>query len=115
MREGVGNEINPEFIETLPDDICPNHLRRGELELEGKIDLPFIKDNSMSSSSVIDPIYLPFTPDELREHFLVNKDKQVEIYQKSAQTYREFLDRNSTRKGIPITKAKGPCQIERDE
>src|SRR5262245_41393850 len=66
-------------------------------------------------SEVIDPIYLPFTRDELRAHFLVDADGQIGYYERSARDYRDFVAKHPVRDGIPISESRRPCQIEKDE
>jgi hypothetical protein len=63
----------------------------------------------------IDPTYLPFTPDQLRPHFLRDADKHIAQFRRSAQAYRDFLKNNPERAGIPLALARGACQIEKDE
>jgi hypothetical protein len=70
---------------------------------------------SQNPSPVIDKTYLPFTADELHSHFLVDAEGQIAYFQKSAQRYHEFLTTWPDRNGIPISKARNPCQIEKDE
>ncbi len=71
--------------------------------------------NNQNESSLIDPVYLPFIADELRPHFMVDVDGQIEYFQKSAQRYREFRESRPDRRGISISAARFPCQIEKDE
>jgi hypothetical protein len=68
-----------------------------------------------TDSEVIDPIYLPFKPAELRPHLLIDTEGQLKYYQDSAKPYHEFCRNNEVRKGIPISRARFPCQIEKDE
>ena len=64
---------------------------------------------------VIDKTYLPFTADELRPHFIADVDGQLDYYLKSASRYREFLSQHPETAGIPLTQARIPRQIEKDE
>ncbi|MCJ7739529.1 MAG: hypothetical protein MUQ10_19820 [Anaerolineae bacterium] len=64
---------------------------------------------------VIDKTYLPFTSDELRPHFIADVDGQLGYYQKSASRYHEFMDDHPETAGIPLTQARTPRQIEKDE
>src|SRR5688500_9384617 len=66
-------------------------------------------------NDVIDSTYLPFTSEQLRPHFLVDADGQVAYFERSAQAYHNFIVARPDRKGIPISDARGPCQIEKDE
>src|SRR5437773_2462404 len=66
-------------------------------------------------SQIIDPIYLPFTADELTPHFLVDASHQIAYYERSARDYRDFVANNPERNGIPISESRRPCQIEKDE
>jgi len=69
----------------------------------------------MRTSEMIHATYLPFTRDELRPHFLADADSHIDYFEKSAARYIEFLEQNPTTSGIPINKARGPRQIEKDE
>lgn len=64
---------------------------------------------------MIDITYLPFEPEELHQHFLVDAEKQVDYLIRSAERYNEFLAENLDLKGIPVSKSRGPRQIEKDE
>ena len=64
------------------------------------------------AEDVIDPTYLPFTAEQLRAHFLVDRDSHIAYFQRSAQAYRDFIRNRLNRQGIPIKHARGPCQIE---
>jgi len=64
---------------------------------------------------VIDETYLPFTSDELRPHFIANVDRQLDYYRKSANRYHEFMDDHPETAGIPLSQARTPRQIEKDE
>ncbi len=66
-------------------------------------------------TNVIDKIYLPFTCDELRPHFIAEVDRQLDYYQKSASRYHEFIEEHTVTAGIPLTQARTPRQIEKDE
>ena len=65
--------------------------------------------------NVIDRTYLPFTRDELRPHFIGDVDGQLNYYQKSACRYHEFMDDHPVTAGIPVSQARTPRQIEKDE
>jgi len=72
---------------------------------------------------VIDPVYLPFTAEELLEHFAPvpgdeqRKDPQrhLKYYLTSAKRYHSFQRSHPERKGQPLSAMKVPCQIEKDE
>ena len=64
---------------------------------------------------MIDKTYLPFTAEELKPHFIADADGQIDYYQKSAHCYRKFMEDNPNTVGIPLTIAKNPRQIEKDE
>jgi hypothetical protein len=64
---------------------------------------------------MIDDKYLRFTRDEMRRHFLVDAEGQIEYFEKSAKRYREFLTQNPETRGIPITASRLARQIEKDE
>lgn len=63
----------------------------------------------------IDPIYLPFSPADLRPHLLVDTEGHLKYFQDSAERYHHFCNSNEDQNGIPIGKAQLPCQIQKDE
>ncbi len=69
----------------------------------------------MQRSDIIDDKYLRFTRDQMRQHFLVDAESQIDYFEQSAKRYRAFLAENPERAGIPLTKASFPRQIEKDE
>jgi len=64
---------------------------------------------------LIDSTYLPFTPEQLRSHFIIDVDGQIEYYKKSAARYHKYMVLQTKTAGIPLTKARYPRQIEKDE
>jgi hypothetical protein len=64
---------------------------------------------------MIDPIYLPHDRDELRQHFTADADANIDYFERSASRYRSFLKEHSPTIGQPLTAARGPRQIEKDE
>jgi hypothetical protein len=64
---------------------------------------------------LIDETYLPFTDEELRVHFVADADRQLAYYRKSAGNYHKFLAEHPDTSGIPLTTARSPRQIEKDE
>ena len=62
--------------------------------------------------TMIDPIYLPFTREELRPHFTMDADRNIDDFERSARAYREFLKEHPVTTGIPISISKVPRQIE---
>jgi hypothetical protein len=64
---------------------------------------------------MIDEKYLRFTRDQMRQHFLVDAEKQIKYFQASANRYREFLQQNPKTHGISMAESKLPRQIEKDE
>ncbi len=68
---------------------------------------------------MIDPTYLPFPVEKLRQHFLVasddEADRHVAYYLKSARQYRRFCQEYPKRRGLPVSLTRRPCQIEKDE
>jgi hypothetical protein len=64
---------------------------------------------------VIDEKYLPFTVNDLKQHFIADADRQIDYLISSARRYHEFLNNHPQLGGIPITKARTPRQIEKDE
>jgi len=67
------------------------------------------------SRNVIDKKYLPFTAEELKPHFIADIDGQIDYYQRSACRYHKFMNDHPETKGIPLTSARTPRQIEKDE
>jgi hypothetical protein len=67
------------------------------------------------TDGLIDPVYLPFTPEEMRAHFNRQADKHVSYYVTSAERYRRFMDSHEHTAGIPISKARAARQVEKDE
>lgn len=65
--------------------------------------------------SVFDKTYLPFTSEQLKQHFIGDFHRHLKNYQDSAERYHDFLRENSNTSGIPLTDAKVPRQIEKDE
>ena len=69
---------------------------------------------------LIHPIYLPFTPQQLSEHFVpldgeAPIDEHVAYYLNSASRYLEFCAAKSSRKRLSLKNVKTACQIQRDE
>lgn len=64
---------------------------------------------------MIDKTYLPFTADELKPHFIADKDRQITYYQNSAERYHKFMRKHRNIIAIPLTEARTPRQIEKDE
>ena len=64
---------------------------------------------------MIDDLYLRFTRDQMRQHFLVDAERQIDYFERSAKRYRNFLAEHHDRAGIPIITSKLPRQIEKDE
>jgi hypothetical protein len=68
---------------------------------------------------VIDPTYLPFPEETLRQHFLVpaagEADRHLQHYLTSAERYRQFCEEHPDRRGLPVSLTRRPCQIEKDE
>lgn len=76
----------------------------------------------MPEYSVIDPIYLPFALERLRNHFIVSTnaekeevDRQLQYYIDSATRYHDFQQKHPTRQGMTLSELRRPCQIEKDE
>lgn len=77
-----------------------------------------------TNKTVLHPIYLPFTEDQLKSHFADVKhggkcvnttDQHFRHFKNSLQRYKEYLTKNPNRTQKPITKLRKPCQIEKDE
>lgn len=65
---------------------------------------------------MIDPKYLPFDAQTLRQHFLGRRaDRHVLYYEKSADAYQQFGSAYPDRVGLSLSALRKPCQIERDE
>ena len=66
---------------------------------------------------MIDPTYLPFDPEMLRAHFTpdANVEGNLRYYLRSAAEYEGFRLATPARTGLPLSKLKAPCQIEKDE
>lgn len=68
---------------------------------------------------VIDPLYLPFSPELLIQHFLglseEIKGRHLQYYLKSTERYHQFCQEHPERRGLPISKTRRSCQIEKDE
>lgn len=64
---------------------------------------------------MIHETYLPYSRNELRQHFVADAESNIDYFVKSAARYNEFLSQHQTTVGIPISKARGPRQIEKDE
>jgi len=73
---------------------------------------------------VLDGTYLPFTEEQLLNHFAkvkpsgkcVRNEKPLSYYKKSIQRYHRYLaGKGKDRKRKPLKETKKPCQIEKDE
>ncbi len=64
---------------------------------------------------MIDSTYMPFEPEELYQHFLVDAEKQVDYFVRSAERYHTFLAANPDHKGISVSRSRIQRQIEKDE
>lgn len=65
---------------------------------------------------MIDDKYLRFSRDEMRSHFLVDVDRQLDYYETSAKRYRAFLAKYQKGTiGVPISASRLDRQIEKDE
>jgi hypothetical protein len=69
----------------------------------------------MQESDMIDDKYLRFTRDQMRQHFRVDAESQIDYFERSATRYKEFLSENPDRAGLPLTKVRLARQIEKDE
>jgi hypothetical protein len=74
-------------------------------------------------NEVLDDIYLPFTEEQLMNHFAkvkyrgecISNEKHLRYYKNSIQRYQQYLADNPDMKGKPLKDLKKPCQIEKDE
>jgi len=74
-----------------------------------------LEEQGKAMRELVDEVYLPFTTEQLRGHFLQGADEHIGYYVGSARRYHSFLKDRRTRSGIPFSEAAGPCQIEKDE
>ena len=71
----------------------------------------------------IDTIYLAFSAEQLRAHFAPvagrssneRLERRLRYYLTSAERYHNFQAEHPDRRGLPISKSRTPCQIEKDE
>jgi len=73
---------------------------------------------------VLHPIYMPVEEERLREHFaqvrvrgqcVDTADLHIPQFQKSIERYEAFQKEHGPRPGLPLSKVRFPCQIEKDE
>jgi hypothetical protein len=72
---------------------------------------------------VLDGTYLPFTEEQLLNHFAkvkhrgecVRNDRNLSYYKNSIELYHRYLADNPDIKGKSLNEMKRPCQIEKDE
>jgi len=66
---------------------------------------------------VIHPVYLPFTPAQLRRHYTsaLKADQCITAFMQSAKAYTDFCAGFPSRDGASCNFMQGPCQIEKDE
>lgn len=67
------------------------------------------------AGGVIDPLYLPFSEQDLLQHFILKTEpgRYTSYYVKSAERYARLRDK--CRQGLSVTDMKHDCQIEKDE
>lgn len=65
--------------------------------------------------NIIEPTYLPFSSEQLEEHFSYSKvaKQHLNYYLKSAKSYKDHV--REDRVGVTIRSAKYPRQLEKDE
>jgi hypothetical protein len=71
----------------------------------------------------IDPVYLPFSAEQLCIHFAPTAGRSADeqstrhlrYYLGSAERYHSFQADHPDRRGLPLSKLRTPCQIEKDE
>jgi hypothetical protein len=74
-------------------------------------------------NEVLDGTYLPFTEQQLLNHFAkvkykgkcASNERHLSYYKSSIQRYHQYLDDNPDMRGKSLTELKRPCQIEKDE
>ncbi len=76
-------------------------------------------------AELIDSVYLPFTEQQLREHFVHDLpgeaagpgqvDPHTRPYLASVAEYDRFCQEHPGRQGLPLMTTRRPCQIEKDE
>jgi hypothetical protein len=69
----------------------------------------------MPMHDIIDTTYLPYTWDELTDHFLRGQYEQERHFTESASRYHAFREEHETNLAVPQHVARVPCQIEKDE
>lgn len=69
----------------------------------------------MGQINLIDDKYLPFTRDQMRQHFLVDAESQIDYFERSAERYHDFFTANFRIAGNSITNVRRARQIEKDE
>ena len=75
------------------------------------------------SSQPIDPVYLPFSAEQLRSHFAPTAGRSageqtlrhLQYYLAGAERYHRFQASHPDRRGMPLKASRKPCQIEKDE
>lgn len=69
------------------------------------------------------PIYLPFVEEQLKAHFAKVKksgqctdsyDRHIKYFRTSLKNYEKYPE-SETRKNIPLSDLRKPCQVEKDE
>ena len=74
------------------------------------------------AETVIHPVYLPFSPSQLRSHFppvacrsQEELERHVQYFVESAARYSQFCEKHPSRTGYPMSFLKAACQTEKDE
>lgn len=75
------------------------------------------------NSQLIDPVYLPFSIEQLRSHFAPTAGRSADeqaarhlgYYLASVERYHRFEAKHLDRRGLSLSKLRTPCQIEKDE
>lgn len=66
-------------------------------------------------SKVLDSTYLPFTEEQLLNHFAkagrkcVRNEKFLSYYRDSVQRYHDYIEETPDRRGRPLSETKRPC------
>ena len=77
-----------------------------------------------SKNSMMHPVYLPFSEEEVNEHFAETKkngkcnqnDRHINYYSKSINRYSKYMKNNPDRRGKSIKEElSSPFQLEKDE
>lgn len=69
----------------------------------------------MEGAPVLHDVFMPFTEARLARHFPEPAAEHVRYYVESLRNYRKFESQHPDRRGVPLTEARRPAQVEKDE